>query len=67
MFGWTDCDGNICDSIDATLGAATLLCVTDCAVAARGDFWGGVESEVKATTPRTAADIAPAVSVVASL
>ncbi len=67
MFGCTDSDGGMWDSIDATLGAATPVCVTDCAVAARGDFWGVVESEVNATTPRTAADIAPAVSVVATL
>jgi hypothetical protein len=67
MFGGTDSDGDICDSIDATIGAATMVCVTDCVVAARGDLGGVGESEVNATMPRTAADIAPAVSVVATL
>jgi len=57
----------VCKWIDATLGAAPLVWATDCAVAARAEFRGVVESDVNATTPRTAADIAPAVNVLATL
>jgi hypothetical protein len=59
--GWV-----VCESIDATFGAATLVRATDCELA-RGELWRVTESAVKATTPRTAADIAPAVSVLATL
>ncbi len=67
MFGRVDDGCVVGESIDARFGAPPLVRATDCAVAAPGERWGAIESDVKATMPRTAADIAPAVTVLATL
>jgi hypothetical protein len=64
--GCADEGGALCAPIETADSAPTLVWATNGA-AACGDLLGMPEPEVNATVPRMAADMAPAVSVVASL